>query len=297
MRTAVLKQRSDYTFKFNRDSGRHGWLRLTPAYSLKIVEEIVDNSGLAASVLDPFCGTGTTALASIYRSKHATSLDLNPFLVWLARVKCATFSERQIAGAREIAGEIVQSILKGVAQPATAPPIHDIDRWWDSNELLFLRLLKGAIDTSSAHDSAESDLLRITFCRVMIKLSNAAFNHQSMSFKERPTQQLRIIDQILRFDSIFLKELETVLSSARANPSAEASIILGDARNLATHAQGPFDLLITSPPYPNRMSYIRELRPYMYWLGYLTEARQAGEMDWETIGGTWGIATSRLTSW
>ena len=27
------------------------------------------------------------------------------------------------------------------------------------------------------------------------------------------------------------------------------------------------------------MSYIRELRPYMYWLGYLTDARQAGQMD------------------
>jgi len=45
------------------------------------------------------------------------------------------------------------------------------------------------------------------------------------------------------------------------------------------------------------MSYIRELRPYMYWLGYLTESKQAGEMDWEAIGGTWGIATSRLADW
>ena len=45
------------------------------------------------------------------------------------------------------------------------------------------------------------------------------------------------------------------------------------------------------------MSYIRELRPYMYWLGYLNEAREAGDMDWEAIGGTWGIATSRLAQW
>lgn len=45
------------------------------------------------------------------------------------------------------------------------------------------------------------------------------------------------------------------------------------------------------------MSYIRELRPYMYWLGYLQESRQAGDMDWEAIGETWGIATSRLSNW
>jgi hypothetical protein len=45
------------------------------------------------------------------------------------------------------------------------------------------------------------------------------------------------------------------------------------------------------------MSYIRELRPYMYWLGFLSNGREAGELDWTAIGGTWGIATSRLADW
>jgi hypothetical protein len=35
----------------------------------------------------------------------------------------------------------------------------------------------------------------------------------------------------------------------------------------------------------------------MYWLRFLEVARTAGEMDWKAIGGTWGIATSRLTTW
>jgi hypothetical protein len=61
--------------------------------------------------------------------------------------------------------------------------------------------------------------------------------------------------------------------------------------------KGPYHYVITSPPYPNRMSCIRELRPYMYWLGYLHEAREAGDLDWEAMGGTWGIATSRLAQW
>ncbi|HET9933453.1 MAG TPA: hypothetical protein VFQ35_22265, partial [Polyangiaceae bacterium] len=50
-------------------------------------------------------------------------------------------------------------------------------------------------------------------------------------------------------------------------------------------------------PYPNRMSYVRELRPYMYWLGYLSDGRAAGELDWQAIGGTWGTATSRVGRW
>jgi hypothetical protein len=45
------------------------------------------------------------------------------------------------------------------------------------------------------------------------------------------------------------------------------------------------------------MSYIRELRPYLYWLGYLSDAKEAGELDWTAIGGTWGTATSRAGKW
>jgi hypothetical protein len=35
----------------------------------------------------------------------------------------------------------------------------------------------------------------------------------------------------------------------------------------------------------------------MYWLGFLKEPREAGELDWKAIGGTWGIATSRVANW
>jgi hypothetical protein len=35
----------------------------------------------------------------------------------------------------------------------------------------------------------------------------------------------------------------------------------------------------------------------MYWLGYLTNGRAAGELDWKAIGGTWGCATSLLNTW
>jgi hypothetical protein len=72
---------------------------------------------------------------------------------------------------------------------------------------------------------------------------------------------------------------------------------MGDARTLSRLGKNKFDCVITSPPYPNRMSYVRELRPYMFWLGYLSEAREAGELDWQAIGGTWGIATSRVAKW
>jgi hypothetical protein len=129
----------------------------------------------------------------------------------------------------------------------------------------------------------------------MIDWSNAAFNHQSMSFKDRS-------------DSLFEHEDETLVGefSSRASMIAEAagqylagSVVVreADSRQIPDPTWRPYDLVITSPPYPNRISYIRELRPYMYWLSFLREAREAGELDWKAIGGTWGIATSRMEKW
>lgn len=35
----------------------------------------------------------------------------------------------------------------------------------------------------------------------------------------------------------------------------------------------------------------------MYWLGYLSDGREAGALDWQAIGGTWGCATSNVAKW
>ncbi len=98
-------------------------------------------------------------------------------------------------------------------------------------------------------------------------------------------------------ETLFIESVKSVLDAASLNPSRNGCVLIGDSRNLDAVSNSKFDMLVTSPPYPNRMSYIRELRPYMYWLEFLREAREAGEMDWQAIGGTWGIATSRLNEW
>jgi len=181
--------------------------------------------------------------------------------------------------------------------------MHNLQRWWEQEPLEFLCKFKAALDDLSVKESPTRDLLLVVFCRLVIKLSNAAFNHQSMSFKDKLKQQSSKRPQPALFDMkpdlayIAGVEGQEVLDSAANNPSGVGTVICGDSRSISGVLSGNYDLLVTSPPYPNRISYIRELRPYMYWLGYLNNGRDAGEMDWAAIGGTWGIATSRLAEW
>ncbi|MDE2749996.1 MAG: DNA adenine methylase [Chloroflexota bacterium] len=290
----MIKQRADLTFKENIKKGRHGWVRLTPAYSVKLVFDILESNGDARHVLDPFSGTGTTGLACAELGINATLVDINPFLIWLAGVKTARYSYADLIHATRYANIIVDTVKTGKRNSATwTPPIHKIHRWWSSGRLLVLAETYKKICEIEITDPVRN-LLLIAFCRLLIEWSNAAFNHQSMSFKE---SEQALFDETAMMTSAYLENVSRVVRAASKKIAGEVRIIETDSRSLAVPTRTPYDCVITSPPYSNRMSYIRELRPYMYWLGYLREAREAGELDWKAIGGTWGIATSRLATW
>lgn len=297
------RQNADLTFKLNRHHGRHGWLRLTPAYSVKLVSEILTTSDHGIRVLDPFSGTATTPLCAAYAGDSATGVELNPFFTWFGNVKLARYSPACVRGACDALASLISQASRKRGRAVSPPPMHNLQRWWNADELEFLCKFKAALDDTSRIDRAIRDLLLVVFCRLVIDLSNAAFNHQSMSFKDKVKASASEARQPTLFsvepDLAYVARTEgqEILASAADNPDGSASVIPGDSRSVSKVVSGEYDLLITSPPYPNRMSYIRELRPYMYWLGYLNNGRDAGDMDWSAIGGTWGIATSRLAEW
>jgi hypothetical protein len=297
------RQNADLTFKLNRHNGRHGWLRLTPAYSVKLVSEVLAATDQNIRVLDPFSGTATTPLCAAYAGHSGTGIEVNPFLTWLGNAKLANYSSACVRAADDMLTNLIVQASSRRSKSVAVPPMHNIHRWWDPEPLDFLGKFKAALDDAVSHGDRTRDLLLVVFCRLIIQFSNAAFNHQSMSFKDKTKSGATKIEQSRLFDMCpdiahaAHVEGHEILSSAGDNPTGTARVISGDSRTVSDVVSGEFDLLITSPPYPNRMSYIRELRPYMYWLGYLNNGRDAGDMDWSAIGGTWGIATSRLADW
>ncbi len=290
MHKKSITQNAQYTFKYNLSLGRHGWLRLTPAYSVRLVEEILNNLDYTpCCVMEPFSGTGTTELVCANKGISSFALDINPFLVWLGNAKLHLYLESKIHEFLCIANDLMENINDFC--PAGLPPIHNIHRWWKPSQADFLARLKTAIKHIA--DKEVSQLLTIAFCRILIELSNAAFNHVSTSFKDDNNSTFSIADA----RKTFLLICEMIAKSAASQPCAASKVLLHDSRSIPCACTGTYDTVITSPPYPNRISYIRELRPYMYWLEYLETSEQAGSLDWKAIGGTWGRATSLLGTW
>lgn len=289
-------RKPDLTFKHNLKLGRHGWIRLTPAYSVKVVQEILKENGSAKHILDPFSGSGTTGLVCNENGLECDLFDINPFLVWFAEAKNANYTKTQIKETQIVAEEIASALKFKSDSNHWLPPIHNINRWWSEDKQLLLAQIKFEIFSRTQAESSVRNLLVIAFCRLIIEWSNAAFNHQSMSFKTN-TFPLLPFDERENLLLFFLSTVNRVCESAAVQLGGKVKVFHKDSRKVTAEHGKLYDCVITSPPYPNRMSYIRELRPYMYWLGYLNEAREAGELDWQAIGGTWGIATSRVEKW
>jgi SAM-dependent methyltransferase len=291
---AARSARARFTFHGNVRETRYGWLRLTPAYSVHLVRELLETRARPdLPVLDPFCGTGTTLLSCAERGIACTTLDLNPFLVWLARAKTAKYSARSLLRAEVLLAEMRRAAT-GRGKAPWLPALFQIEKWWALPTLHALGRAFAVLRESDAPTPAK-DLARLAFCRSLITCANVSFGHQSMSFgdADAATPSARRVSEALA-----LAFAPIVKAAATALPSSPRSVVLGDARTVADHvAKVRFGTVITSPPYVNRMSYVRELRPYMYWLGYLEAPSDAGELDWQAIGGTWGSATSRVAVW
>lgn len=283
------------TFRANMGVGRHGWLRLTPAYGVRLVRERIAHLPEGAVVTDPFSGTGTTPLAAAELGFRGQSVDVNPFLIWLGNMKVADYSRQILDDASAASLEVVERAA-GMTRDCDLwqPNLHQIEKWWSPGALHALKALRAAIDE---HQGQVRDLLDVALCRCLISCSSAAFNHQSMSFKPTSGEPVLFdVDDTTRTFVSFSTELAEIIASARYNLEGSAHVHHGDSRQGVPELQQA-DLVLTSPPYVNRMSYIRELRPYMYWLRLLDKASDAGDLDWRAIGGTWGTATSKLSKW
>lgn len=289
-----VTQRSDYTFKYNKKLGRHGWLRLTPAYSVKLVAEIIENIPPESFILDPFSGTATTGLVAAEHGLSAHCFDINPFLIWLGNAKCRNYSTVEL---NKLKTGIEKSLAdcKSIANEDNwLPDIHNITRWWCEHTVKVLAALRQALVNQFGEPKEDdvSSLAWIAFCRLIIETSSAAFNHVSMSFHDEVTTF-----EIGQVESLYKDIVNAIVESASEDLAGTASVHFVDSRAIKPINDVKYSHVVTSPPYPNRISYIRELRPYMYWTKFLDTAREAGELDWKAIGGTWGVATSRLQGW
>jgi hypothetical protein len=221
-------------------------------------------------VLDPFAGSGTTLVQALESGLDATGADIAAFNCLLMEVKTRSYNlfrlEHDLRDAltRFERGEGIAGRKPAYVREWFAPVA--------ATELLAFRSL---ID-----DYEHADVLRIVLARAA--RSARRTTHFDLDFPKAPQlepywcykhrRECKPIDHAGHFVRRYtLDTLARLKAFAKVRTRQQASILHGDACEV--ELGGPFDAVVTSPPYPGLIDYHEQHR-YAYELLGLDDRRE-----------------------
>jgi len=249
----------------------HRWHNFILGFSDQVVQQIIEKLGITCqdTVLDPFCGTGTTLIECAKRGINSIGVDANPFAVFSADVKsrfCLNPDDLMRAATRV---ERRYQKLKSSNRRFTDDPTYHylnesgmLDRGWISKRPLRKALaLREAI--WSGRDPAIADALMLALVADLpTNIGNMKFGPQIYrgSLKED-------VDPLPSF-RLRVKAMVADLREANGHRTyPKPVVILGDARSLKPALRQHYsdrvpgvDFVISSPPYPTEHDYTRHTR-------------------------------------
>lgn len=228
------------------------------------------NIPTGSTVLDPFCGSGTTLLEAAIRGHNAIGIDSNPIATLISRTKCTLLSKEQCG---QIEAVLSQLDLFDAAND-TAVEIPDFlnrDHWFQPNMQRELACIRHLIDAVS--DPHAADFLCTAFSAIIVKSSN----QESDTRWRAKNKNLPDGFAIAEFKK---KVLDTLCRMRLLEPYSLGSVTVKtqDSRRMDFIQDGAAACAITSPPYMNSFDYYLYHKLRMYWLGYDHYAVQEKEI-------------------
>jgi hypothetical protein len=218
----------------------HRWFVFPHSYAPELVGWLVEELGLeqGKTVLDPFCGAGTTLVEAEARGLVPIGVDLLPVAVLASSAKVVRPSSSELRSARLRAVQAARSAhaLKprsDLLRRALTPTAHG--------------RLAAALNSS---EGAAAHCVRLAVLSIARRFSKLIADGGWLREAEAdlpPRQIPEALDDALR----------RMEEDVRSIGAGEGGVVRrGDARALPL-ADESVDAVITSPPYPNRHDYTR----------------------------------------
>lgn len=260
--------------------------RMHPALVRRLLEAL--HPGRAASVLDPFCGSGTVAMEAMRAGWRSVGSDLNPLALSLCRVKSQVLRPKVWPALLHVAEEVTESSLERVQDrvPVVAKISREEIRWYSPH---VLKELAGLLEEiRQVPDPAIRGCLEMVFSAIVVKFSNQRAD-------TRQETQVKRIRKGLVSEFFFRKSQELVAdweAFAQELPGGvkEPSFVATDARRVHQTLGGSFfaDLVLSSPPYAGTYDYASHHARRIAWLGLKDKALHRQEIgarrDFERAG-------------
>lgn len=227
------------TFELSKEKPVHGWFWYKEGYAPEIVEYAV-NDCKPATIIDPFCGVGTTLLAAKEKAIESVGVDASPLAVFVSKTKTDDYDKSDLEGALAFINKKISANQDldwefELFSPRAAFPKRNY------NEILAIR------EAIEQEEGRTRDLLLLALLSILPQAS--------IIMKDGGVLKIDRNKRALPAKEIFRRKVKRMVRELENRPQGHTpSLFLGDARALEIGSES-MDAVITSPPYLNNIDY------------------------------------------
>jgi hypothetical protein len=258
----------------------HRWYYYKEGFSPTLVEGLIEAKRYdkGFTVLDPFCGGGTTPVVCMLKGVPSIGLEVNPFSSFLTKVKTRLYTKEDIKSFQKHIDKI--RTLRG--KPSIDPPkMSMVNRLFESYILEGLLFYKEHIKNALDDGEKVRDLLMLGWLAILEDVSNYRKAGNGLKLKT-PTHRKAILDRYLEEPAIIRQKLvnkyrtmledlrKTILIDNRIEPLIHDPSV--SALNMKSVVPDDYvSVSIFSPTYANCFDYC-EIYKVELWMGEFVKA-------------------------
>lgn len=244
------------------------------------------------TVLDPYLGSGTTALEAILLERRCIGIDINPLAILISKVKTTVLPVNQL---EEFRGRLIESLnaldggqlsfsyydnlYKGVlSSPEESERYTDAwnQKWYQDHVLKQLIMIYDVIE--GIPEMELQNIAKVVFSDILRKSSNASSKYPNVMYdKNHPEKQLPLKSFVGSFNDVINKLID--LSRRVGDTYCRCQITLENNTNLSLN-DASVDAIVTHPPYIAAVPYAEYGSLSLEWLGFSSK-----ELDSKLTGG------------
>ena len=240
------------------------------------------------TVLDPFCGSGTTLVESFLFGANAVGVDINPiaFLLAKAKVKSILLNQKELVEIRKAFENIEKDSgweKINIEDYGNTLDTEYLQNWFPEDNL------KKVISIQEIIKSLENETSQL-FSKVILSNLLRYFSFQDptqLRIRRRAdTPPENLIETFKKNLVAQISNLEKFLSLNRFELQSNVQNYLGDIRTLMKSAnlkKNSVDVVITSPPYATALPYVDTDRLSLFAFGY-TDKNSFRKLEKTLIG-------------